>query len=817
MPRTRRIKNIAALGAVVLLLLGGILGARAQTPSTPPRDFSRIQSYSGTLQVTGSGSRTDAQGRSSTTERVVLDVTAACLPGPPSCLTLPSGAFLQGSVNGPLSVEQEHVTFLPQGGQATATLRGNGTKTGTVTLAVSPFSSALTSVENTYGFQYDHTFQCQAVQNGQVTGTQLCFYGPTIPLGQSPLIGPSMVGNVPLPAFGFTLSGSAPHSHPSDLSNASFNVQWNLQCDARTLTVPVLRQNVTPWRTDLLNNKAGKTIWGKGCTLTSLAMALSFAGYSHTPRTLNQFLIQNGGFSANSGVLFERAVNKASGGRLKFVSFSSTSSRDIEDVLCMGFPVIIGVGLNSRGEPGHYIVATGKEGNQVLINDPAYPDATWLSQWPTFISRGFIAPRDFAPRRPALLDAPSANDGNIVLYSDGDDVEIMIVDASGRRTGFDPTTGGVFQEIPGSVYFRDTISDAETGQPDGQPTRYLQLDRAAPGAYQVVVSGQRQANYSIGVVTSAQDGSEQAPATIQGTAPIGASVLTLQYNSAPGGTSQVGAPGCAWVSGALSSFSTAGGTGTLTVTAPPGCTWTASSDSSWLVVSSGASGSGNGTVNLTVQANATNTVRSGKVRVAGLAFTVSQRRTAQAFNDVAVTHPFFDAINLVLARQITAGCATAPLRYCGEAGITRGQMAVFIVRSLMGDNFTFPANASFTDVPAGPVAHPFFKYIQKMKELGITSGCTATQYCPDDPVTRGQMAVFMMRAKFGATTAFTYPATAYFRDSGGLHVFYSYIQKMRELGVTSGCSATDYCPDAPVTRGQMAIFLMRGLFNEPGI
>jgi hypothetical protein len=250
------------------------------------------------------------------------------------------------------------------------------------------------------------------------------------------------------------------------------------------------------------------------------------------------------------------------------------------------------------------------------------------------------------------------------------------------------------------------------------------------------------------------------------------------------------------------------------VTASPGCAWTASSDSNWLLVASGGIGTGNGTVNLQVLANATNTVRTGKVRVAGVAFTITQRRTSQVFNDIPVAHAFFDAINLLLQKQITSGCLASPLEYCDSTGITRGQMAKLVIRSLLGDSFAFPAAPSFTDVAIG---HEFFKYIQKMKELGITSGCKATEYCPDAPVTRGQMAAFLMRAKFGAATAFPYPATAYFRDSGGLHPFYSYIQKMRELGVTNGCTATDYCPEAQVTRGQMAVFLMRGLFNEPGI
>jgi hypothetical protein len=76
-------------------------------------------------------------------------------------------------------------------------------------------------------------------------------------------------------------------------------------------------------------------------------------------------------------------------------------------------------------------------------------------------------------------------------------------------------------------------------------------------------------------------------------------------------------------------------------------------------------------------------------------------------------------------------------------------MAAFLIRARLGltagEPFASPATPFFADVPAN---HPFFSSIQKMKELGITSGCTASQYCPDDPVSRGQMAVFLIRAFF---------------------------------------------------------------------
>ena len=56
-----------------------------------------------------------------------------------------------------------------------------------------------------------------------------------------------------------------------------------------------------------------------------------------------------------------------------------------------------------------------------------------------------------------------------------------------------------------------------------------------------------------------------------------------------------------------------------------------------------------------------------------------------------------------------------------------------------------PALATFGDVPTG---HPFFAFVEAMVAAGITTGCQAAPplYCPDDPVTRGQMAVFISRA-----------------------------------------------------------------------
>ena len=83
-------------------------------------------------------------------------------------------------------------------------------------------------------------------------------------------------------------------------------------------------------------------------------------------------------------------------------------------------------------------------------------------------------------------------------------------------------------------------------------------------------------------------------------------------------------------------------------------------------------------------------------------------------------------------------------------------------------------------------------------------------------MTRGQMAAFMIRARFGITVGQTFPypaAIAAFQDVPPASGFFPYVQKMKQLGITSGCTTSEYCPDAPTTRGQMAVFLIRALLT----
>ncbi len=179
------------------------------------------------------------------------------------------------------------------------------------------------------------------------------------------------------------------------------------------------------------------------------------------------------------------------------------------------------------------------------------------------------------------------------------------------------------------------------------------------------------------------------------------------------------------------------------------------------------------------------------------------------FTDVPPGTPFFDAVNLLYAHGITNGCS--PTLYCPDDVVTRAQMAVFIVRAVYnGDNFTLNQQAPyFGDVPEGSFG---YNWIQKLFELGITSGCAAGYYCPDDSVSRGEMAAFIIRMRY-AGAAFTFSSTATFTDVPAGAGFFSDIQRMAEDNITSGCGSGMYCPDDSVTRGEMAVFIMRGAFN----
>jgi hypothetical protein len=145
-----------------------------------------------------------------------------------------------------------------------------------------------------------------------------------------------------------------------------------------------------------------------------------------------------------------------------------------------------------------------------------------------------------------------------------------------------------------------------------------------------------------------------------------------------------------------------------------------------------------------------------------------------------------------------------------------------------------------------------WRYVELMYRRGYTKGCSDSndgqrRFCPSRPLSRGEMAVFIIRAKMNSvfptvtsgafTTVTCQPGgttiplaqtgdlfglfvgcSPYFSDVSASHLYFAFIQKMRELRISNGTTLSTptvlgtYTPEANITRGELMVFLVRGFF-----
>lgn len=163
--------------------------------------------------------------------------------------------------------------------------------------------------------------------------------------------------------------------------------------------------------------------------------------------------------------------------------------------------------------------------------------------------------------------------------------------------------------------------------------------------------------------------------------------------------SGVGGSSCAYaIAPVAQSFSAAGGAGgPVTVTTSAGCAWTARTTDSWITVTSGASGTGNGTTSFSVAAN-TGAARTGSITVAGEAFTVSQAAPTSTSCAYAIAP---NSLSVAAAGGTAAPVTVTAGPTCGwTAAANVGWLTVITGASGTGNGtVTFSVNANDTAVP----------------------------------------------------------------------------------------------------------------------
>jgi hypothetical protein len=191
------------------------------------------------------------------------------------------------------------------------------------------------------------------------------------------------------------------------------------------------------------------------------------------------------------------------------------------------------------------------------------------------------------------------------------------------------------------------------------------------------------------------------------------------------------------------------------------------------------------------------------------------RHPTGRFDDVPAGHWAATHIAAMSKAGILPGCDDH--LFCPNRPMTRQEMALSLERLGRGVGFVPPdATGVFNDVPAG---HSYACWIEQLHEDGITGGCRSNppRYCPESAVTRAQMAVFLVTTHetlLRVNPSYTPPACVgdgIFRDvpCGGPapHWAVNWIEELSRRGITGGCGDGNFCPAAPVTRAQMAVFL----------
>jgi hypothetical protein len=245
------------------------------------------------------------------------------------------------------------------------------------------------------------------------------------------------------------------------------------------------------------------TIQEKGCALACLAMALEYEGITTDPGALNTLLTAHNDFVGTS-VNWDAATRDASSDTLEFHAYRSSDSQYLSQILSEGYPVIVGVNLNAAGAPTHFVLVIGEERGEFIINDPGHANSTTLDAYDNnFETRGYVGD-------------PVGNIAGLDIAV-GNPAEVLVLDPLGRRTGYDPSSGNILQEIPQSVHFLDAIEASDlTGAPGTDAAHQVEIYQPLQGTYQFFLTGTSAANSQLLLRYFIQTGAAASPLNLAG-------------------------------------------------------------------------------------------------------------------------------------------------------------------------------------------------------------------------------------------------------------------------------------------------------------
>ncbi len=175
---------------------------------------------------------------------------------------------------------------------------------------------------------------------------------------------------------------------------------------------------------------------------------------------------------------------------------------------------------------------------------------------------------------------------------------------------------------------------------------------------------------------------------------------------------------------------------------------------------------------------------------------------------------FQDGATLFVGGISALGVSIAPTAITATTpALAAGTLNDVLVTNPDATTSTLPNGflADFADVPSSDLFHDF---VESIFQAGVTVGCGNGAYCSTASVTRAEMAVFLLKGRFGAFHAPPAAAGGIFADVQPGDFAADWIEELAALGITSGCGSGNFCPNDPVTRAQMAVFLLKTLLGS---